>query len=201
MAVFGKTSIDLVKDVRGMEPDTITPFQDETLRNALDEVEEHHAALMELISAVSESGVEWGSTNYNDASSILVHHDSLLRNKRNLLAYLYARLNRIKQLRWQYGRALPADLEERLGPTEKQFFREYDRLIMDYMDPRKGVGLDLTLDMAPPKDHKIEVRVLKDYGELFSRDGPLILTRNSVHFLWREDAQPLYAEGVVETCQ
>lgn len=56
----------------------------------------------------------------------------------------------------------------------------------------------MTQDMLPPKDHKVEVRVLSDYGELFSRDGPLILSRNTVHFLWREDAQPLIAEGIVE---
>ena len=55
-----------------------------------------------------------------------------------------------------------------------------------------------TQDMLPPKDHKVEVRVLSDYGELFSRDGPLILSRNTVHFMWREDAQPLIAEGIVE---
>jgi hypothetical protein len=48
-------------------------------------------------------------------------------------------------LRWQHGRALPPELDERLGPTEKKFFREYDRLLMDYMKPRKGVGIDLTL--------------------------------------------------------
>lgn len=184
-----------------MEPDSIPPFQDEAVRHALDEMEEHHVAMLDTISAFTATGVEWGSTNFNDATTILIHNDSLLRNKRNLLAYLLARANRIKLLRWKHGRALPPELDEQLGPTEKKFFREYDRLLMDYMKPRKGVGIDLTLDMAPPKDHKIEVRVLKDYGELFSKDGPLILTRNSVHFLWREDAQPLFAEGAVEICQ
>eukprot|EP00959_Pyramimonas_sp_CCMP1952_P070055 1462591-Pyramimonas_sp.AAC.1 len=190
MAVFGKTSIDLVKDVRNMEPDTLPPFQvSRGLQNFLSEmgylrfrfeifanaITKHSwvrllrparcspvGCLLQLnltrvlplqqktpqnpVSkrsttdatnptvverlfnrgllasyrivlstrpnqldctvqrfrvmgfitsvdphselAVSASGVEWGSTNYNDASSILVHHDSLLRNKRNLLAYL-----------------------------------------------------------------------------------------------------------------
>jgi len=137
---------------------------------------------------VQASGVEWGDANHADASSILVHHHSLLRNKRNLLAYLcvssflpfgssasfcartcgrrgtgesrashigvtwvgvagrrYARLRRVQTLRWRSGRAIPAHLSPNVGPTESNFFREYDRLLMSYQDARSGIGLDLTL--------------------------------------------------------
>jgi len=181
-----------------MEPDGLPVFRDEVIRNVMEEIDEHHEAMMNIIGDVQASGVEWGDANHADASSILVHHHSLLRNKRNLLAYLYARLRRVQTLRWRSGRAIPAHLSPNVGPTESNFFREYDRLLMSYQDARSGIGLDLTLDMLPPKDHKVEVRVLSDYGELFSRDGPLILSRNTVHFLWREDAQPLIAEGIVE---
>mmetsp|Transcript_11273 Transcript_11273/g.21338 ORF Transcript_11273/g.21338 Transcript_11273/m.21338 type:complete len:203 (-) Transcript_11273:129-737(-) len=200
MACFGKTSVELVRDVRDMEPDTLPPFKDEAIRNVLEEMDDHYNAMNELIGAVQATGVEWGDTNFDDASSILTHHNSILRNKRNVLAYLMARVKRIKQLRWSSGRSLSETLESNASATEKQFFREYDRLLMSYQGKNEGVSLDLTLDMLPPKDHKIEVRVLEDHGDLFSRDGPLILNRNTVHFLWREDAQPLIAEGVVVPC-
>ena len=73
----------------------------------------------------------------------------------------------------------------------------------------------------------MEVRVLRDYGtvrerrcrdfrngcqrfcwhcltalpctraQLFTRDGEIVLRARSVHYLWRDEAQPLIAEGVL----
>jgi GINS complex subunit 1 len=39
---------------------------------------------------------------------------------------------------------------------------------------------------------------LEDRGELFTRDGSVDLKRNTVHLMWREEAQPLIREGVLE---
>ena len=58
--------------------------------------------------------------------------------------------------------------------------------------------MNLTLDPAPPRDHKVQVRVLEEYGEVVTRDGAVDLRKNTVHLLWRDDAQPLIAEGVLE---
>jgi GINS complex subunit 1 len=44
----------------------------------------------------------------------------------------------------------------------------------------------------------VQVRVLEEYGEVVTRDGAVDLRKNTVHLLWRDDAQPLIAEGVLE---
>jgi len=60
------------------------------------------------------------------------------------------------------------------------------------------MNLVLTLDPSPPKQHKVEVRVLKDAGSLWTRDGEVHLAARSMHLMWRDEAQPLIAEGVLE---
>ena len=47
-------------------------------------------------------------------------------------------------------------------------------------------------------EHKVQVRVLEERGELVTRDGTVDLAKNTVHLLWRDEAQPLITEGVVE---
>ena len=60
------------------------------------------------------------------------------------------------------------------------------------------MGINITLDPTPPKEHKVQVRVLQERGELVTRDGTVDLAKNTVHLLWRDEAQPLITEGVVE---
>ena len=78
---------------------------------------------------------------------------------------------------------------------ERTFFTKYAETLNEYM---RAVDLDLTLDLEPPQNHKIQVRCLEDHGEIFNRDGTVDLKKNTVHLLWREEAQPLIREGVLE---
>jgi len=118
-----------------------------------------------------------------------------LRNKRALLVYLNERMNRVKDLRWKIGAGLPEDVSHNLSHSERHFFTKYSSVLNDYM---REVDLNLTLDLVPPQHYKIQVKCLEDYGELFTRDGTVDLRRNTVHLLWREEAQPLIQEGVLE---
>ena len=54
-------------------------------------------------------------------------------------------------------------------------------------------------DQTPPKDPSIEVRVLKDYGEVFLTLGRANLKKGTVHLLPRTEAEPLIREGVLES--
>lgn len=63
---------------------------------------------------------------------------------------------------------------------------------------RHGLHLNLTLDLAPPKQQLVLVRVLDDVGSFWTRDGEVHLVRHSSHMLWRDEAQPLIAEGKLE---
>ena len=57
----------------------------------------------------------------------------------------YARLQKLKRMRWSMGRVPPPHILEKLSTHEKKFFKEYDRVVMKYMDDvYNGIALDVT---------------------------------------------------------
>ena len=129
------------------------------------------------------------------ACGLVVHHQSLLRNKRCLLAYLNHRMQKIKALRWETGGVIPANLQRCLGPKELEFFANYDKQLGKY---QQDYDLDLTQDLQPPKELHIEVRVLVDCGEIWTDSGPVHLDANTTHFLRRSDVEHLIRQGKLE---
>ena len=74
-----------------------------------------------------------------------------------------------------------------MSAEEKGFFRTYKKIIQDYGEPtngEQGLQLDLTKDLDPPKDLYIEVRVVKEVGDIITEDGGVLkLELNSTHYL------------------
>ena len=198
MSNFGAKGASLVLDIAQSEKGTIPPYNDETVRAVVEESQEHHRSILKLIGDIQRSGASLEEAKPDDAASILVHHQAVLRNKRALLVYLNERMSRERALRWEVGTALPEVVGENMSPSERSFFTQYSALVNKYQGRRGGVGLNLTLDPTPPRDHKVQVRVLEDYGEIVTRDGTVDLSKNTVHLLWRDEAQPLITEGVLE---
>ena len=153
-------------------------------------------------------------------TGLTVFHQSLLRDKRLVLAYLYVmvslslcvyidheltprftqnrnwRIERISELRWETGRVVPADINSNMGPSEIEFFQHYDDALGEYM---RTVNLDLTSFVEPPKEPYIEVRALQDCGEIVSNDGTSIrLDKNSTNLVRREDVAHLIKQGLLE---
>ncbi|XP_063241957.1 DNA replication complex GINS protein PSF1-like isoform X2 [Bacillus rossius redtenbacheri] len=133
-------------------------------------------------------------------SGVHLRHAALERNKRCLLAYLYNRLRRIRQMRWEFGSILPPDIKASLCEPEVQWFSSYSKLLATYMGSiGEGSGLNLTQDVRPPKSLFIEVRCLVDYGRLELDDGDVVvLKRNSQHLLPRSQCELLVRQGVLE---
>ena len=198
MSNFGAKGASLVLDIAQSEKGTIPPYNDETVRAVVEESQEHHRSILKLVGDIQRSGASLEEAKPDDAASILVHHQAVLRNKRALLVYLNERMSRVRALRWEVGTALPEVVGENMSPSERSFFTQYSALVNKYQGRRGGVGLNLTLDPTPPRDHKVQVRVLEDYGEIVTRDGTVDLSKNTVHLLWRDEAQPLITEGVLE---
>ncbi len=53
-------------------------------------------------------------------------------------------------------------------------------------------------DEAPPKGYLVNVRVVRDYGEVAFSVGAAQLAAGSVHTLPLDEAQPLLRSGVLE---
>ena len=110
-------------------------------------------------------------------------HAGIDRNKRCLLAYLNSRMEKMREMRWQFGAVLPEEIKLNLSEPELEYFSKYNRNLATYM---RAIGTDLTSDMDPPKSLYVEVRVMEDHGEVETADGEVVLLKaGSQHHLPR----------------
>lgn len=129
------------------------------------------------------------------ATALLVDHLCMRRNKRCLLAYHRVRADKMEAMCWEgqdvldapqapssgasNGKsgdgpvaAVAASSAASLSPEEEDYVRQY----MDLLAAYKGqwTDVDLTGSLEPPKDLFIDVRVLKDAGEIQTEYGYVI---------------------------
>lgn len=134
-----------------------------------------------------------GSFNPNDdpatACTLLVNHLSTRRNKRCLLAYHRTRTDRLEELVWKgydvvdlagqqvrdgglnsaQGMGAGSGGTSSLSPQEEDYVRQYSDLLAAYKG--QWTDIDLTGSLEPPRDLFIDVRVLKDAGEIQTEYG------------------------------
>lgn len=135
-----------------------------------------------------------------DAAASLVSNFILKRNVRCALAYMSTRLERLQRVAWECGKHLPPHILAELSPSEVNYFNAYvesiDAVSKEYS---QFTALDLTVDMNPPKELFIEVRVKKEYGQVvLPESGEVNLKKNTTHFLRRSEADQLIKQGILE---
>lgn len=118
--------------------------------------------------------------------TMLVNHLSMRRNKRCLLAYHRTRTDKLEELVWKgedvvdlpgqqvsgnQGAGLPSadGASSSLSPQEEDYVRQYSDLLAAYKG--QWTDIDLTGSLEPPRDLFIDVRVLKDAGEIQTEYG------------------------------
>jgi len=126
------------------------------------------------------------SQDPSTACALLVNHLSMRRNKRCLLAYHRVRTDKLEELSWKgvdllsneasaenQGRMDTTSESEgsksSLSPEEEEYVRLYGDLLAAYKG--QWTDIDLTGSLEPPKDLFIDVRVLKDAGEIQTEYG------------------------------
>lgn len=197
--MHGRLGSRLVKELASGEKGQLTPFNDELLNEVIKECSENFLALQSLIRKMQEEGLDFQTTRNADHYGALINHLSLTRNKRCLMAYVYNRAEMIQNLAWTVGLRLfelPEEIQEKLSHLEKDYFRRHSAALESYMSK---VDLNLNVDMVPPKDPYIKVRVLDDLGEgIVVSDKAANFARHSMHFLKRTDAEPYISRGLME---
>lgn len=105
------------------------------------------------------------------------------RNKRCLLAYHRVRTEKLEEMCWKGVDVLDRTQDENedsttnaqnksqnsLSPEEEEYFRQYNDMLAAYKG--EWTDIDLTGSLEPPKDLFIDVRVLKDAGEIQTEYG------------------------------
>lgn len=119
----------------------------------------------------------------------------IARNKRCLLAYEMARLRKLDQLVWDNVELTSEQLAD-LSHHERIYLEKYISLVSGV----KGVmsEIDLGGDLEPPSDVFIDVRVLKDAGEIMTEYGVFNLTKDSQFFVRRVDVERLIQQGYLK---
>nr|XP_057915380.1 DNA replication complex GINS protein PSF1 isoform X1 [Doryrhamphus excisus] len=192
--MFCEKAVELIRELQRMNDGQLPAFNEDGVRQVLQE--------MEALYDHNQSDVNETKSDHRAdlIPSIRLRHCCLLRNQRCVTAYLYDRLLRIRALRWEYGSVLPANVRFHMSAEELQWFACYKKSLAAFMRSLGGGGgLDITQDMKPPKSLYIEVRCVKDHGELEIDDGTVILLKkNSQHFLPRWKCEHLIRQGVLE---
>ncbi|KAJ2793306.1 DNA replication protein psf1 [Coemansia furcata] len=99
---------------------------------------------------------------------------------------------------------IPASVSLRLSPEEQNYVRDYARLNSTYRDAIENQlcpsdSLNWTADgELPPRDLFIEVRVIKDCGEIVTENGVVNLQVGTQHYLHRSDVEHLVTIGYLE---
>ena len=124
------------------------------------------------------------------ACSVLVNHLCMRRNKRCLLAYHRVRSDKLEEMCWngtdvfdiepkqqvggsdggeRAGIGSEAGNQNSLSPEEEEYVRQYSDMLAAYKG--QWTDIDLTGSLEPPRDLFIDVRVLKDAGEIQTEYG------------------------------
>lgn len=83
-----------------------------------------------------------------------------------------------------------------LSPEEEEYVRQYRDMLAAYKG--QWTDIDLTGSLEPPKDLFIDVRVLKDAGEIQTEYGAITLTKNSQFYVRQGDVERLIAQGYLQ---
>ncbi|CAN7085800.1 unnamed protein product [Brassica oleracea var. botrytis] len=200
--MYGRKRYQLVKDFASGEKGHLKPFNSKLFDETIEECDQnHHLIQLMMYRKMEQEGLDVHSNRNADHCGALVHHLSLIRNKRCLMAYVHNRADIDRDLAWRVGLELldlPPEIQDKLTTLEKEYFKNHSVAIKSYMGK---VGIELNVDMVPPKDPCIKIRAVGeiDQGIVIS-DKTTNFTRHSMHFLKRTDAEPYIARVTSFTC-
>ncbi|RAK74195.1 DNA replication protein PSF1 [Aspergillus fijiensis CBS 313.89] len=222
--MYGELGNKLVQHAKRTQALThLPPYQTELVRAVAREVRDLDRDVARLLTPFEGSFNP--SQEPAIACALLVDHLCMRRNKRCLLAYHRVRTEKLEELCWTGVDVLEQQLpvaeeasagaaaaaaaaaaqgqgagsgmnHSSLSPEEEEYFRQYSDLLAAYKG--QWTDIDLTGSLEPPKDLFIDVRVLKDAGEIQTEYGVINLTKNSQLYVRQGDVERLIAQGFLE---
>ncbi|RVD83001.1 uncharacterized protein DFL_007406 [Arthrobotrys flagrans] len=208
--MYGELGYKLVVHAKRTQAlNQLPPYQTDIVRAVTREVRDLHGDIDEITK--SYDGDFNPSEDPARACALLVHHLCIRRNKRCLLAYHRVRAEKIEQMCWngmdvaeqaQAARVTEGDdnvagtSSHALSPEEDEYARQYGDMLAAYKG--QWTDIDLTGSLEPPKDLFIDVRVLKDAGEIQTEYGAITLSKNSQFFVRQGDVERLIKQGFLQ---
>ena len=197
---YGDLATQLVQESRRSTlTDTLLKYNDTLVRTIIRE----QRNLEDLINSAIAAQADSAALTTTDAPALLLYQTAILRNKRCLLAYHAHRLDRLKDMYWALGGALPAllvdnELRSRMSPHEVDFLREYNASIMDFRGDFSA-ELDIAASIThPPRDLHALVRVVRDCGVIETELGTIDFRKGQRFMVRRADIEHLIVQGYLE---
>ncbi|KAL8859458.1 MAG: hypothetical protein Q9178_004136 [Gyalolechia marmorata] len=214
--MYGDLGLKLVQHAKRTQAlAQLPPYQTELVRAVTREVQDLDKDVSNILAPFE------GSFNPSAepaiACNVLVDHLCMRRNKRCLLAYHRVRSDKLEEMCWngqdvldkesappegQTGEGEASGLssgsanQNSLSPEEEEYVRNYSDMLAAYKG--QWTDIDLTGSMDPPRDLFIDVRVLRDAGEIQTEYGAINLTKNSQFFVRQGDVERLIAQGYLQ---
>ncbi|PHH72804.1 hypothetical protein CDD82_5791 [Ophiocordyceps australis] len=182
--MYGDLGIKLARHAkRTQKLAHLPPYQTELVRGVTREVRELDRDVSDLLEPFQGSFDP--SADQALACTLLVNHLSMRRDKRCLLCYHRTRTDKLEDMVWKGADVVDLSGQQvyhassegggddgstsSLSPQEEEYVRRYSDLLAAY----KGhwTDVDLTGSLDPPRDLFIDVRVLKDAGEIQTEYG------------------------------
>jgi len=184
---FGTRALALVAELKRAE--WLPAYDHEGVREVLEEC----TLLFNLFDEMAHDVGEEYEGDGMVMNTFNVYRLAIARNKRCLLVYHQYRWDRIQSVIWERGGTFPADLQVKLAPSEIQTMNSYMALTAKY---QQNVNAMLFSDLQPPKDLFIEVRVLRDAGEIVTSSGDFMsLQQGATLFVRRAEVETLIRTG------
>mmetsp|Transcript_62478 Transcript_62478/g.193884 ORF Transcript_62478/g.193884 Transcript_62478/m.193884 type:complete len:214 (-) Transcript_62478:66-707(-) len=199
MVLHMKKSVQLLKDLDLKRRKWLPKFNDQMVKDVVEEILSDAREMKGLVS----QHTDLEEVPREVAAGLCLYNDLVDRNRRCLLAYLNARLEKIEELRWEIGLMVSEEKLEMLHDSEKQYFHMYNTILDKYMKnyvPKCKEPLDLTADSQAPEDMNVQIRVRDEgLGEIVTSDsGVLRLRKGYQLFVKRTDVEHLIRAGKVE---
>ena len=180
---------------RSTASDTLFKYNDSLVRQIIREQRQLEAFIQ---SVMAESQEFTGET-----PALLIYQTTILRNKRCLLAYHNHRIERLKDMYWAVGGALPhllssPDIRSKLSPLEVDFLKKYNSEIMEFRSEFSD-ELDIMAGVTePPKDLNVLVKVIRDCGVIQTELGSIDFRKGQRFMVRRADIEHLIVQGYLE---
>ncbi|KAI5896521.1 GINS complex, Psf1 component [Schizophyllum commune H4-8] len=194
---FGDLGTQLVMESRrSTQTDTLLKYNDSLVRSIIRELRELEKAAISI--AENEP-----MTAEGPPPALIIYQTAINRNKRCLLAYHMHRTDRLRDMYWAAGGALPhilsnADTRGKLSPHEVDYLKQYNASVMEFRGTFSG-ELDITSGIEhPPKDLHAVVRVVRDCGTITTELGNIDFRQGQRFTVRRADIEHLIVQGYLE---
>lgn len=191
---YGELATQLIiESRRSTQTDTLLKYNDSMVRSIIREQRD-------LEKAIATLDLRDGRP---PPPPLLIIQTAINRNKRCLLAYHSHRVDRLRDMYWAVGGALPhiltnQDIRSKLSPHEVDYLRQYNSSVMEFRSEFSH-ELDITASITnPPKDLHVLVRVIRDCGVIQTELGSIDFQKGQRFMVRRADIEHLIVQGYLE---